>query len=88
MLWRPKGRTGNGIRSQRATGRQPAEFGLGWEADGHGWEVEVVEVKSVKDTLSYVQRAWLAVLRNAGVPAKVFRVFVEGDPCGGGKAGR
>ncbi|CAM9140593.1 unnamed protein product, partial [Ascophyllum nodosum] len=62
VLWRPKGRTGNGIRSRRATGRQPAEFGLGWEADGHGWEVEVVEVKSVKDTLSYVQRAWLTVL--------------------------
>lgn len=47
------------------------------EGQGTGWEVQVVEVKSPKDTLSYVQTAWLSVLRDAGVPAVVSRVTMK-----------
>lgn len=50
------------------------EFGLGWQGHGQGWEARVIEVKSAGDHLSSAQRAWLDVLRNAGVAATVCRV--------------
>lgn len=53
------------------------EFGLGWEGEGQGWEVKVVEVKSVTDHVSMAQRAWLTALRDAGVKATVCRVSHE-----------
>lgn len=80
VLWRPKGRPaprkyGHGTKW---SGR---EFGLGWNgSSGLGWEVQVVEVKSAGDTLSAVQRAWLSVLRDAGVAATVCRVTSRAKP--------
>lgn len=78
VLWRPKLQRRRGAHPLGQSG-QPAswrgkEFGLGWEGVGQGWEVKVVEVKSVTDQLSMVQRAWLSALRDAGVPATVCRV--------------
>lgn len=72
VLWRPKGHAGGGEPEKGWSGQ---EFGLGWDGKGKGWDVQVVEVKSPTDTLSHSQRAWISLLRDAGVPATVSRVL-------------
>lgn len=77
VLWKPRGRAGvsRGDRGERNW--RTGEFGLGWQGEGRGWEVQVVEVKSPSDTLSHVQKAWLRELRSARVPAMVSRVTLK-----------
>eukprot|EP00904_Undaria_pinnatifida_P013630 jgi/Undpi1/9398/HiC_scaffold_27.g11855.m1 len=77
VLWRPKRRTSVSRWNRRGRDWRTAEFGLGWQGEGKGWEVQVVEVKSPSDTLSHVQKAWLRELRSAHVPAMVSRVTLK-----------
>ncbi|CAM9136004.1 unnamed protein product [Ectocarpus fasciculatus] len=85
VLWRPKGADRGAGGSSSGGGRDGRDwnarthFGLGWQGHGHGWEVEVVEVKSKGDTISKEQKAWLAELEDIGVPAIVTRVLAENE---------